>query len=131
LVDEGDKVVTTSVSLTKNERAYLDEIVRKTGANRHEVLSVLLKLHGEGAMTLLKSEREKNEMFTEIKVLKNMYETSEDALTDVKLKNEELEKENKKLRAAVSSPSSLKDVSVKEKEREKEKTKSFFKRFGV
>jgi outer membrane PBP1 activator LpoA protein len=126
LVSDEDKTVNTSISFTRKEKEYLDKLAKNTGMNRHEILSALLKLHKEGSMVLLKAEREKDEIFKEYHVLKEAYLSTDNNLTDAKLKIEELEKENKELKAAVSLPSSLNDVDVKEKE----KPKSFFKRLG-
>jgi len=122
LIDEGDKTVPTSISFTVGERAYLDQIVRKTGTNRHEVLSVLLKLHGEGDMVLLRCKRKNDEVLKENRLLKDERASLNDNLTDAMLKIEELEKKVEDLEKG-GKPLDL-GRDVREKEREKEKTKS-------
>jgi chromosome segregation ATPase len=127
----------TTITFTQEERDYLDDLVRETGTNRHQVTATLLRLHGRKVVSYLNLRDERDNARKKCQILESSCSSLENGLADMRKelinanqKIEELEKENKELKAAVSSTSGLKDIDIEEKEKEREKSKSFFKRLG-
>ena len=108
---ESRKTSNISISFTKAEKDYLDGLCKRTGANRHEVLSALLDLHGEEAGAFLCMRDERDEALIKVKVLKDANSYLNDELAMLRLKVKNLEKESEVKKKVEESPAPLDFVS--------------------